>query len=309
MSIRVVRPGLLTSMQDPGRFGLQQLGIVPGGAMDPVAHRIANALVGNPAAAATLECTLLGPTLLVEDDALVALYGAAFDAKADGLPLPRNRPVLIKSGTTLATGAARHGARLLAIAGGFQVPEVLGSRNTYLPAGFGGFSRRAVKAGDRLPAVADLARISAARFERLARRREIGGVAARSVAGSPRIDLPAGKDDGPRDGGPHHAQFDSASLEAFFGMRWRISPARTGWATGSRTASDSDQGGRYTVGADLPGHGPGPERRRADRADGRSPDDRRLSQDRRDRRRRHSGAGAVGARRQRALRAVHRGRS
>ena len=228
MSIRVVRAGLLTSLQDPGRFGLQHLGIVPGGAMDAVAHGIANALVGNPAEAATLECTLLGPTLLVEDDALVALYGAAFEAKAGGLPLPRNRPVLIKAGTTLSTGAASHGARAyLAIAGGFQVPEVLGSRSTYLPAGFGGLSGRAVKAGDQLPVVADLARISAARFERLARRRdEVGGVAARSVRWfAPELTVPSGNGMTVRAmEGRHHAQFDSASLEDFFGHAWRISP-------------------------------------------------------------------------------------
>ena len=127
MSIRVVRAGVLTSVQDPGRYGLQHLGIVPGGAMDLVSHTIANALVGNPAQAATLECTVLGPSLLVEHDALVALYGAEFDAKADALPLPCNRPVLIKAGTRLSIGAATRGARAyLAVAGGFQVPVVLG---------------------------------------------------------------------------------------------------------------------------------------------------------------------------------------
>jgi len=229
MSIRVVRAGLLTTVQDLGRYGLQHLGIVPGGAMDPVAHTIANALVGNPAEAATLECTLFGPTLLLEVDALVALYGAAFDAKAGGQPLPHNRPLLIKAGTTLTTGAASRGARAyLAIAGGFQVPEVLGSRSTYLPAEFGGLSGRALKAGDLLPVAADLARMSASRFERLARRRaEVDGDAVRSVRWfAPALTLPADNGMTVRAlEGRHHAQFDGASRAAFFSHSWKIAAA------------------------------------------------------------------------------------
>jgi len=228
MSLRVVRAGLLTSIQDLGRYGLQHLGIVPGGAMDAVAHRIANALVGNPAESATLECTVLGPTLLAERDMLIALYGAAFDAKADGVPLPRNRPVSIKAGTTIALGSARRGARAyLAIAGGFQVPVVLGSRSTYVPAEFGGLSGRAVKAGDRLPGVEDLALLSVSRFDRLLRGRAgIDNGASRAVHWyAPELNAPAG---GAMDvramEGRHHAQFDGASQEAFFGQRWRIAP-------------------------------------------------------------------------------------
>lgn len=228
MSIRVVRPGLLTSVQDQGRTGMQHLGIVPGGAMDPVAHGLANALVGNPMQLATLECTVLGPDLLIGQDALIAFYGAAFDAKIGGQPLPMNRPVLVKAGTTLKTGAARRGARAyLALAGGFDVPEVLGSRSTYLPAGFGGLGGRAIKAGDRLPGVVDLAQMSAARFSRLARR------GARTEHGNfssvrwfaPELTLPYG------DGlsvrameGRHFQQFDPASREAFFEQIWRVSP-------------------------------------------------------------------------------------
>jgi antagonist of KipI len=228
MSLRVVRPGLLTSVQDRGRTGLQHLGIVPGGAMDPVAHGLANALVGNSGHLATLECTVLGPDLIIGHDALIALYGAAFGAKVAGQPLPMNRPVLVKAGTTLKIGAARRGARAyLALAGGFEVPEVLGSRSTYLPAGFGGLGGRTIKAGDRLPGVVDLAQISAARFSRLARR------AARTEHGNfssvrwfaPELTLPFG------DGlsvrameGRHFLQFDAASREAFFGQVWRVSP-------------------------------------------------------------------------------------
>ena len=144
MSVRVVRPGMLTTVQDLGRHGLQHLGIVPCGAMDPVAHRIANALVGNPL-----------------DDGHARMHGAGsgtdlrprlphcdvwrgIRSKAWGEPFPMNRPVLVSAGSALACGAAVRGARAyLAMAGGFGVPEVLGSRSTYVPAGFGGLSGRA----------------------------------------------------------------------------------------------------------------------------------------------------------------------
>ena len=229
MSFSVVRAGMLTSVQDLGRYGLQHLGIVPGGALDSVAHSIANALVGNPAHDATLECTLLGPTLVVETDALLALYGAAFEASADGRPMPRNRPVLIRAGTTLATGAATRGARAyLAVAGGFQVPEVLGSRSTYLPAEFGGLCGRALKAGDRLCGVDDQAALSAARFERLMQREaSIDSSALRSVRWfAPELHLP---DDGAITvramEGRHQAQFDEASQKAFFGHEWKVAAA------------------------------------------------------------------------------------
>ena len=226
--LRVVRAGLLTSVQDLGRYGLQHLGIVPGGAMDPVAHRIANALVGNEGTAATLECTVIGPTLLAENDVLIALYGAAFDAKADGLPLPRNRPVLIRTGTTLAIAVTSRGARAyLAIAGGFQVQAVLGSRSTYLPAKFGGLDGRAVQPGDVLHGVTDLAQLSASRFVQLTRRGSaIDSARVRTVRWyAPEMNLPSNGEMTVRAmEGRHHGQFDSAARDAFFRERWKISP-------------------------------------------------------------------------------------
>lgn len=228
MTMRVVRAGLLTSLQDLGRFGLQHLGIVPGGAMDPVAHRIANALVGNPARFATLEWTVLGPDLIIGHDALIALYGAAFEAKLDGQRMPGNRPVLVRAGTTLKAGSAVRGARAyLAVAGGFEVPEVLGSRSTYIPAGFGGLAGRAIKAGDRLPGIADLAGVSAARFAQIARRT---GSVARNVFSTvkwyaPELTIPyEGKLSVRAMEGRHFQQFDTAAREAFFARLWRVSP-------------------------------------------------------------------------------------
>ena len=147
MSVKVLRPGLLTTVQDRGRYGLQHLGIVPCGAMDATAHTLANALVGNEGDEATLEITVLGPELEFERTALVALCGAEFDARADGRALPPSRPVLLEAGTRLAARRALRGARAyLAVAGGLALEEVLGSRSTYVPARFGGLDGRALQA-------------------------------------------------------------------------------------------------------------------------------------------------------------------
>ncbi len=166
--IEVVRPGMLSTLQDLGRWGQQQLGIVPGGAMDTVAHRLANALVGNDLHEATLEVTVLGPELIFHDETLIALSGARFDALLDGEPLGLNRPVLLPAGARLKMRQALIGARgYLAVAGGFPIAPVLGSRSTYLPAGFGGWNGRALVAGDRLDLHPDVSAISLSRFEKL----------------------------------------------------------------------------------------------------------------------------------------------
>ncbi|WP_018131854.1 5-oxoprolinase subunit C family protein [Effusibacillus pohliae] len=151
MSIRVMRPGLLTSLQDLGRHGVQKYGVVASGAMDPFALRLANLLVGNEEAEAALEMTIQGPTLLFERDALIAICGAALSPKIDGRSVPEWRPVLVKGGSVLQFGMAIAGCRAyLAVAGGFDVPVVMGSRSTYLRAGIGGFQGRALKEGDVL---------------------------------------------------------------------------------------------------------------------------------------------------------------
>jgi len=113
--------------------------------MDLVSHRLANALVGNGADAATLEVTLMGPHLAFGDDRIVAVTGAEF---AD---VPSGTPFRVSSGQPLIFGARRRGARAyVAISGGIDVPIVLGSRATHLPSGMGGFHGRALKADDEL---------------------------------------------------------------------------------------------------------------------------------------------------------------
>jgi antagonist of KipI len=151
MSIRVRRPGLRTTIQDLGRGGLQQYGVSVGGAMDSFAIRVANLLVGNEENAAALEMTLSGPELDFERGALIAICGGDWRPTIGGVAVPAWRPVLIVKGAVLKFHNAAAGCHAyLAVAGGFDVPVVLGSRSTYLRAGIGGLHGRALQAGDVL---------------------------------------------------------------------------------------------------------------------------------------------------------------
>lgn len=148
----VIKPGMLTTVQDSGRWGFQSCGVPVAGPMDPVSHRLANALVGNDRDAATLEVTLLGPELEFDDERLVAVAGAEFALTVDGRATPSNAPFIVAAGSHLRFGARGRGARAyVAIAGGVAVPKTLGSRATHLISCMGGVGGRALTAGDRLP--------------------------------------------------------------------------------------------------------------------------------------------------------------
>jgi len=150
--VNIIKPGMLTTVQDLGRWGLQARGVPVAGPMDPWSHRLANALVGNDRAAATLEITLLGPELEFEDERLAAVAGAEFEIVVDGRPAPWNTPFLIPGGSRLRFGRREQGVRAyLAIAGGIAVTPVLGSRATHVVSGLGGCAGRPLKIGDRLP--------------------------------------------------------------------------------------------------------------------------------------------------------------
>ena len=152
MSIEVIKPGLLSSLQDAGRHGHASLGLGRAGAMDLPAWRLANALVGNVHHEAALEITLAGPTLRFRCDAVIALTGAIVDARADGEPLPPWTACFLPAGTVLRMGGMRHGCRsYLAVRGGFDVAPVLGSRSTDLHARVGPLEGRGLQAGDELP--------------------------------------------------------------------------------------------------------------------------------------------------------------
>ncbi|GEN35678.1 biotin-dependent carboxyltransferase family protein [Aneurinibacillus danicus] len=153
MRVKVLRPGLLTSIQDLGRYGFQQRGVIVSGAMDTFSLRMANLLVGNDEGEAGLEITLIGPKLEFEESALVAVCGADLSPEVDGQSIPQWRPVYIKKGSILNFRGCVSGCRAyLAMAGGFAVEKVLGSRSTYLRAGIGGYQGRALKEGDVLEA-------------------------------------------------------------------------------------------------------------------------------------------------------------
>ena len=154
-AIRVVRGGLLTSVQDLGRWGHQASGVPVAGPMDAFSHRLANLLVGNPPSAATLEITLIGPELEFNAPAMVAVCGAEFEVTANRDPLAANTSVVIPMGARMQFGRRRAGARAyLGVAGGIQTPPLLDSRATHLLSGMGGHNGRALAAGDLLPIVA-----------------------------------------------------------------------------------------------------------------------------------------------------------
>ena len=161
MAIEVIKPGLFTTVQDLGRPGYYHLGIPLSGAMDRgamdraalhrAALRVANLLVGNPEGSAALEITFLGPELRFTHDACVAVTGAELPPKLDGEARPGWTCFAVKAGQVLGFEFLRKGARAyLAVAGGIDVPEVLGSRSTYVLGGLGGLDGRSLRAGDTL---------------------------------------------------------------------------------------------------------------------------------------------------------------
>lgn len=151
MSITVLNPGLLTTVQDLGRVGYQQFGVSVSGVMDPRAAAIGNILVGNPQGEAVLECTLMGPQLKFETDEVIAVTGGDLSLTLDGQPVPAYAALAVKAGQTLRFGAPKAGCRAyIAFAGGLDIPLVMGSRSTYMKAAIGGFEGRKLQKGDVL---------------------------------------------------------------------------------------------------------------------------------------------------------------
>jgi biotin-dependent carboxylase-like uncharacterized protein len=150
--IAVHEGGIATTVQDAGRFGLYHLGMPPSGALDQFSFRVANLLVGNPETAAVLEATFNGPTLEFPADTVIAVAGGDLPPKLDGVEQPTWTALAVKAGQTLTWDFLRSGSRAyIAIAGGVDVPLVLGSRSTYVLCGVGGYDGRPLKAGDSLP--------------------------------------------------------------------------------------------------------------------------------------------------------------
>ncbi|HEY0967760.1 MAG TPA: 5-oxoprolinase subunit PxpB [Opitutaceae bacterium] len=200
----VLRPGVLTTVQDLGRTGFQDVGVSPGGAIDSRALQVANLLVGNLGGEAGLECTLRGPLLAVRKDAWIAITGA----RVAGLPWAR--PFRVKAGEEISLETIEHGCRAyVAVAGGVDVPAMLGSRSTLLAAGLGGFEGRALKAGDRIGTRADAAHAKVSP----------GWFAAPSLAPVPTEDVTVRVVRGPQ-----AEWFSPAAWQTFLGTPYRVNP-------------------------------------------------------------------------------------
>jgi antagonist of KipI len=151
-AVFILRPGMFTTVQDLGRWGYQSRGVPVSGAMDWYSHRLANRLLGNHPTAATLEVTLMGPHMRFETNAAFAVTGAEFRMTLDDAAVEMNRAIEAKAGAVLKFGERHRGARAyVAVGGGIDVPEILGSRSTHVLTGMGGFDGRALRTGDALP--------------------------------------------------------------------------------------------------------------------------------------------------------------
>ncbi len=147
----VHNPGMMTTVQDLGRFGFLDSGVPPSGALDAFSCRVANLLVGNPENLATLEMTVAGPTLEAMTEADIAVTGAETGATINGIPMESWRTIRIKKGDMIRISRAQKGCRAyLAVDGGFDVPFLMGSRSTFVRAKFGGFEGRTLLKGDIL---------------------------------------------------------------------------------------------------------------------------------------------------------------
>ena len=152
MNITVIKPGLLSSLQDAGRPGHAALGVGRAGAVDLPAWQLANALVGNLRGEAAIECTLTGPSLRFEQAVVIALSGAAITARVGEYSVPMWTTCHLPAGSVLHLGGMTSGCRsYLAVRGGFDVPALLGSRSSDLHAHIGYVHGRALRAGDVLP--------------------------------------------------------------------------------------------------------------------------------------------------------------
>jgi KipI family sensor histidine kinase inhibitor len=223
--IVVIRPGMLTTVQDLGRWGYQNRGVPVAGPMDAVAHRVANAAVGNAPDAATLEITLIGPELRFEQDAVVAISGADLGATLDRVSIANDMAVRARAGATLRFPERRDGARAyLAVGGGIAEPPVLGSRATHVLSVMGGHGGRPLAAGDRLP----LAPSKGSTTRRIAATRP-------ATAGGARLRVLSG---------PQEDFFNTASLESLQRTRFTVSPQSNRMAyrlTGGTVRRTSDR--------------------------------------------------------------------
>jgi len=157
-TVIVHKKGLLTTVQDRGRYGYQRFGMPVSGAMDVFSLEMANLLVGNDPGDACLEETISGPELEFTGATWIAITGADMDPHLNDQGIPMNTAIDVRPGDRLGFRGLKSGCRTyIAFAGGIAVPPVMGSRSTYLRAGIGGFHGRSLLPGDELPLGTDIA--------------------------------------------------------------------------------------------------------------------------------------------------------
>ena len=145
----IIQPGIFTTVQDLGRKGYLASGIPPSGAMDRFSLKMGNLLLKNSLGEAGIEMTAAGPTIRVLKDTVIAFTGGVFDIKRNGKPIPQWETVAVQKEDILAAGRAKSGWRgYLCVAGGIDVPVILGSKSTYTMGALGGFRGRPIKKGD-----------------------------------------------------------------------------------------------------------------------------------------------------------------
>ncbi len=227
MTVKVLHPGLLTSIQDLGRYGYQKYGVIVSGGMDSYSLRLANLLVGNEENEGVLEISLAGPSLKLRKATLFAITGGDLSPTINGEPVPLGRPVYLKQEGILQFGACKSGCRCyLAIAGGFAVPRIMGSKSTYLRAGIGGYQGRALQAGDEL--ALDLpGRRAGKLIEYLVKQpaaKESSFFTTSWYAGREHIPLPGGAVSIRIIAGSQFAQFSELSRQRFLQEEYQITP-------------------------------------------------------------------------------------
>jgi len=207
--IRVLDPGPLTTVQDAGRGGQMRYGIPPSGPVDRRSFVLANRLVGNPDGAAALEFTLIGPRLRAEKPCIIAVTGADAPVTVDDAAAPAWTTLTLAAGDVVKIGAARAGVRgYVAVAGGIDVPPVLGSRATYLRGRMGGVQGRALARDDGLP-------LGAAATATAPRRRAVPLDARPQWGGEPVLRVVLG---------PQAERFTEDGIAAFLGSSYQLLP-------------------------------------------------------------------------------------
>ncbi len=204
MALTVIRPGMLTTIQDIGRWGHQDGGVPVAGPMDWYSHRLANRLAGNDERAALLEITLIGPEIETDVETACVVTGAQFDLTVNGVATDAAKPFVIPAGGRVRFGARRRGARaMLAVRGGLDVPAVFGSRASSVIARMGPLGGRPLMAGDMLP---------------------VGtSVMAQQTPGVP-LSLPTGGARLRVLRGPHDATFTTAAYDTLLKSRFVVTP-------------------------------------------------------------------------------------